>query len=294
MRRHIAIGFAASVLLFSLYFGAIALAQGLGHALEQTRQLAPWLFGLVAGFGIQAGLFSFIRGGRQKAPTVSVAASGGVSAGSMVACCAHHLSDVLPLLGLSGAALFLADYQLFFIVLGLVSNGIGILIMLDVIQRNGLWPWLGRLRWSLRDMKRAAFFGALPLLALAFLLSSCSSQSAASSLTPTPAGGLQTQKNEQGGVTFEVQPFVEAGKEIAFSIVMDTHSVALDYDMVAVSSLEDDRGNRYAPLRWEGMGPGGHHRSGTLFFPSMNEGISSFELTIADGVPTRAFRWQIR
>ncbi len=79
---------------------------------EQTAELWYWVLALAGGFGVQAGLFSFIRQSfreRRAAATASVATSGGVSAGSMAACCAHHLSDVLPLLGLSGLAAFLAN-----------------------------------------------------------------------------------------------------------------------------------------------------------------------------------------
>jgi xanthine/uracil permease len=56
----------------------------------------------------------------------------------MVACCAHHLSDVLPIIGLTGAALFFSDYQKIFLLLGVLSNVVGITLMLHMIQRHGL------------------------------------------------------------------------------------------------------------------------------------------------------------
>jgi hypothetical protein len=48
----------------------------------------------------------------------------------MLACCAHHLSDVLPILGVSGAAVFLSAYQTPLLWLGLAMNlaGIGYLL----------------------------------------------------------------------------------------------------------------------------------------------------------------------
>ncbi len=94
-------------------------------------------------------MFSFIRQGlheRRKSLTAGLATSGGVSAGSMVACCAHHLSDVMPLLGLSGLSAFLVNYQLFFIVVGVMANVVGITIMLETIQRHGLCLVLARLQ----------------------------------------------------------------------------------------------------------------------------------------------------
>jgi hydrogenase/urease accessory protein HupE len=42
---------------------------------------------------------------------------------------------VLPLLGLSGAAIFLAQYKVPFMVVGIVSNVVGIGVMLRLIRR---------------------------------------------------------------------------------------------------------------------------------------------------------------
>ena len=88
----------------------------------------------------------------------------------MVACCAHHLSDVLPFVGLAGAAAFFAEYQVFFIVLGVVSNFIGITIMLETVQRHNLCPWVSGWRWNMNKVKKAAMFSAPAVLALVALL----------------------------------------------------------------------------------------------------------------------------
>ncbi len=54
----------------------------------------------------------------------------------MVACCAHHLTDVLPMLGLSSAALFLGTYKTWFLAFGLVSNLAGIAFLLRQLHRH--------------------------------------------------------------------------------------------------------------------------------------------------------------
>ncbi|MBF8266289.1 MAG: hypothetical protein HW384_2153 [Dehalococcoidia bacterium] len=126
MKKHILIGLGAATLLLLIYVGIITLAQGLSHAISQTRLLWYWVLALAAGFGTQAALYFYLRQGmKSKGATASVATSGGVSAGSMAACCAHHLSDVL-----------LVRFQVFFIVVGVVSNVVGIIIMLESIQRH--------------------------------------------------------------------------------------------------------------------------------------------------------------
>jgi hypothetical protein len=65
-----------------------------------------------------------------------VGASGGTSVTAMVACCLHHVTDVLPILGLSAAATFLTRYQRPFMLAGLGMNILGIIIMLVVLYRE--------------------------------------------------------------------------------------------------------------------------------------------------------------
>ncbi|NIS70317.1 MAG: hypothetical protein GTO12_15650 [Proteobacteria bacterium] len=175
MRRHIVVGAGAAVLLIIIYSVLIGLAQDWTHVWQQTSELWYWVLALAGGFGIQAGLFSFIRKAireRRAASTASVAASGSVSAGSMAACCAHHLADVLPLLGLSGVAIFLVQYQLFFIVAGVLSNIVGITIMLETIQRHGLSDRLGRWKWNMNQVKKGAMVSAALALVATFFLTS--------------------------------------------------------------------------------------------------------------------------
>lgn len=163
MRRHILIGIGAAVLLLLVYTGIITLAQGWNHTLQQTVKLWYWVAALAGGFGIQAGLFSFIRQSlreRKAAATASLATSGGVSAGSMVACCAHHLADVLPFLGLSGLAAFLSGYQVLFLIIGALSNLVGITIMLETIQRHGLSSRVASWRWDIGRIKKSTMVSA--------------------------------------------------------------------------------------------------------------------------------------
>lgn len=174
MKKHFLVGGVAAALLLMVYLGIITLAEGFEHALSQTSDLWYWVMALAIGFGVQAGLFSFIRQStrrRRAGTTASVGASGGVSAGSMVACCAHHLSDVLPFLGLAGLATFLTSYQTFFIVAGVLSNVVGITIMLDTIQRHGLSQRMAGWKWNMNLVKKGAIVSALFLLAFTFFLS---------------------------------------------------------------------------------------------------------------------------
>lgn len=173
IRKHIFIGFGAAFLLIGVYLGILSLAQGFAHALKQTTDLWYWVLALAAGFGIQAGLFSFIRQTlreRRAAVTGAFATSGGVSTASMIACCAHHLSDLLPLLGLSGLALILVRSQVFFIVAGVMSNIVGITIMLETIQIHNLCPWVASIKWNLGLIRKGALATSAVVLAATFFV----------------------------------------------------------------------------------------------------------------------------
>ncbi len=54
----------------------------------------------------------------------------------MVACCAHHLTEVLPILGLAGLSLFLTRYQIWFLGVGIASNFFGIIYLLYQIKKH--------------------------------------------------------------------------------------------------------------------------------------------------------------
>lgn len=155
-QRSVIVGIAASVTLLSLYFAIVTLAQDFNHAAQTFKDLWYWITALVTGFGVQGGLYYYIRASlTTKGSTASVAACGGMSTTAMAACCAHHVSDVLPFFGLSAAAVFLTEYQLLFIILGVLSNFVGIVFMLGIAQENKLMDEKGRLGFLFRhDLKR--------------------------------------------------------------------------------------------------------------------------------------------
>ncbi len=54
----------------------------------------------------------------------------------MLACCAHHLTEVFTILGLSGAAIFLNAYKTPLLWLGIVMNLFGIAYFLWKIRQQ--------------------------------------------------------------------------------------------------------------------------------------------------------------
>lgn len=139
-RKYIGLGILASLSLLVFYFLVFFLLDSLTGAWSQFQAIQYWVLPLVAGFGFQAGLYFFVRDALKRAPTAMVSSSGVVSAGAMVVCCLHHLADVLPLLGLAAAAVFLTKYQEWFFILAIFSNLIGVAMMLRIIKKHNLWP----------------------------------------------------------------------------------------------------------------------------------------------------------
>lgn len=138
------IGMGGALVLLSIFFTIVFLANGsLESAWQEFQRLWYWVLTLASGFGLQLGLFFHIRNSvseQMPGATAEVAASGTISTGSMIACCSHGLINLLPILGVSVAAAFLAQYQLPLILFGVVSNLIGITIMLGIMQKHHVLP----------------------------------------------------------------------------------------------------------------------------------------------------------
>jgi hypothetical protein len=127
-----AAGLIAMIALGGIYFGIVSLAESPEHALELFWEDRWIVIPIIIGFGIQVGLYVVLKK-RLFIPVSDLGpsgaltgAGGGVSATAMVACCAHHVTDVLPLIGLTAAATFLAEYRLAFMLIGLGTTALGI------------------------------------------------------------------------------------------------------------------------------------------------------------------------
>lgn len=133
--RSVAAGLGGVALLLALYLSILAAVQSLDHALDSLWEFRYYMAPLLVGFGIQVGLYHHIR--TRGAGAGGVAASGGLSATSMAACCAHHITDVAPLLGFSAAAVFLAQYQRPLLLVGIGSNILGIAYLWRCVRGMG-------------------------------------------------------------------------------------------------------------------------------------------------------------
>lgn len=125
-----------------IYFGIIIWAQSWDYAASQFSLNRWYVIPIWIAFGAQAALYTILRF-RLFIPTTStghagalMGTSGGTSVTAMIACCLHHVTDVLPIFGVSAAATFLTRYQRPFMLVGLATEIIGILIMLISLYRE--------------------------------------------------------------------------------------------------------------------------------------------------------------
>ena len=134
--RPITFGLLAVLGLLVFYLGIITLAQGWGHAVQQLADDRWFIGAITLGFGTQIGLYTYLSGLHAQMAAGGVAASTGTSTTAMLACCAHHLADVLPLIGLSGAAVFLNAYKTPLLWLGIVMNLAGVVYLLWKVRQQ--------------------------------------------------------------------------------------------------------------------------------------------------------------
>ena len=137
-----------SLFVAGIYFGILMWAQGSESAMSVFLPNRWYVVLIWITFGIQAALYSILRFRLFIPTTLSnytgmltplkgvMGTSGDTSVTAMVACCIHHVTDVLPVLGLGAAATFLTRYQRPFLLVGLGMNIVGILVMLTVLYRE--------------------------------------------------------------------------------------------------------------------------------------------------------------
>ena len=173
-------------------------------------------------------------------------------------------------------------------------------------------------------MKR---FALALLLALTLILAACAPQAnpdstqppaqpdSAAMATPTDDPAIlptlfpntanasdMTRMDEQGAVIFEVTPLNlgTPADTLEFDVSMNTHSVDLSMDLAQLATLSTDAGLTVQASKWDAA-PGGHHVSGKLLFPSMQdtksilEGASKITLTIINvDATSRIFEWELK
>jgi len=139
-------GLLASIAVVGAYLVMNTLTADWYFARIQLSENRWWILTLAVGLGIQVTLFTLFRahfrGQKIKAAKSTMAASGGMSATAMMACCSHYLATVIPALGVpflsATAVASIAEYQSYFFLAGVVSCLFGIGLMLRMMNKHGM------------------------------------------------------------------------------------------------------------------------------------------------------------
>ena len=171
-------GATGSALLQGIYVLILSVASTFGYAWQQFVNLSPWMVPLITGFDAQVGIFFYTRGyislaksgALHKGPVV---ASAGLSTGSMIACCAHHAVEVLPIIGLSAAAVFLSRFQTFLLGVGIISNLVGTVYMLYNVKKHNLFLEGGVMarisKWNMKTILKLTISAGIIFLTALFI-----------------------------------------------------------------------------------------------------------------------------
>ena len=102
------------------------------------------------------------------------------------------------------------------------------------------------------------------------------------------------QRVQGGGVTADVTWLKERSPDLAFKVVLDTHSVNLDgYQWEQIVSLRGQNGTAIPPAAVEQASGSGHHREAILrFLAGSTDGAIEVVVTGVANVKERVFRWR--
>lgn len=136
--RSVIWGAVGAVGMAAFYITVIVWANGWNHLGEQISSDWYFLVPIIAGFGIQVALMIELRARHRLGHSdATVGATGaGSSAVGMLACCAHHLAEIAPLVGATAASAFLANYRIAFMVVGITLNAIGIAVGVRKVRQS--------------------------------------------------------------------------------------------------------------------------------------------------------------
>lgn len=131
MRASVRVGVIAAAALVVFYAAVVGGAsRSAAHLTSQAASDWYYLVPIVGGFGVQVGLVAELRRRHRlmRAEAAAGASGAGASTVGMIACCAHHIVDLVPFLGATAAAAFLVRWRVAFMLVGIGVNAAGIAV----------------------------------------------------------------------------------------------------------------------------------------------------------------------
>lgn len=139
--KHYIYGGIGSFMMLILYIGIMLIFNPLYYVIDDFISKFIWFSLLIIIFGVQIGLITFVRGinNKRKMTKGQTALSGGISTTSMLACCIHHVTEFIPLIGISAFTIFLVEFQVFFLIVGILFGILSIINILIHIKKHKVY-----------------------------------------------------------------------------------------------------------------------------------------------------------
>lgn len=136
VRKSVLFGLLGMLGLLGFYFLILTLVSGWEFTKFQFFTYWYFILSLAVGFGIQSGLYSYLKNivQHRNGSGKILAVSGTTSTAAMISCCSHYLANLLPILGIAGFVTLVAQYQIQLFWVGLLANFLGIVYMLRRIM----------------------------------------------------------------------------------------------------------------------------------------------------------------
>lgn len=135
---------------------------------------------------------------------------------------------------------------------------------------------------------------------LAIFAASCGSNGGET--TTETAGALNDvtlprQTSQSGDVGVAVMPgnIAADAQTWTFKVTIDSKGAELSEDLAAAAVIVDVSGKEYPSTGYEGDGPGGNHREGTLSFAPISPApnVVTMKIRGVGGVGERSFSWAV-
>ncbi|MEK7537730.1 MAG: hypothetical protein AAB619_02020, partial [Patescibacteria group bacterium] len=126
-KRPLIAGIIATDALLALFVVLVTSISGWATTTSQFANYWYYLVPLAIGFGIQVGMYIYLREMAKRAMSKKVmAVTGSTSTAAMISCCAHYLVNILPIISAAGVAAFIGQYQVKLFWVGIAFNLFGL------------------------------------------------------------------------------------------------------------------------------------------------------------------------
>jgi hypothetical protein len=125
------------ILMLLFYFSVISIFESFTYAVRKFQTSGVLILLLSLGFAVQIFLHVYMNQiAKLKGGKLATATSGITSGTAMVFCCLHHITDLLPVVGISIFGLLSPSFETIWMTIGLSINLIAILFLLGHMKKH--------------------------------------------------------------------------------------------------------------------------------------------------------------